>query len=108
MYNGDYEEAKKTYNYIENKCDKFWEENGKEVDDEYSSKLFEEVSNKFGITILEANDIRESLIFNVGKVCETTSISTSTMKENNNRSTIHYCNVTNCFEKEIYTLEHSN
>lgn len=107
MYNGDYEEAKKIYKYIENKYDKFYEENGKEANDEYSSKLFEEVSSKFGITILEANDIWENLIFNVGKVCKSTSISSSTTK-NNTSSTIHYCEVTNCFEKGIYKLERSN
>lgn len=67
MYNGDYKEAVKVYNYIDNKYNQYFMDNYEDADDEYSSELFQEVSNKFGITILEANDIWGNPIFDVEK-----------------------------------------
>lgn len=73
IYNGDYYEAIKVYKYIEQKYLEYYMKNGKEADDEYSSQMFEEVSEKFSITILEANDIWCNQIMKVSEQIKNSS-----------------------------------
>lgn len=92
IYNGDYDEAIKVYKYIEQKYLEYYIKNGEEADDEYSSQLFEEVSEKFSITILEANDIWCNQIMKVSEQIKNNSSnnynsSTNSSKNANQRIT---------------------
>lgn len=118
IYQGDYTEAIEIYNYIDGKYNEYYKQNGKEADEAYSGELFEEVANKFQVTVLEANDIWGNPIMDVEGYIKRTSTSTNTTKNtttnanstkstntNSYTSTTHYCDATGCTKKGTYTLD---
>lgn len=87
IYNGDYTDALIIYKEIQAEFDDYYKKNHKEADDEYCGIVFQNISQKYNIEVLEVNDIWENTIMNVSSQLYKKSSSTSASTSSSSSST---------------------